>query len=165
MIKRAQHAITMAEFDSIRRAVNAGNSIRVTAEAHGVSRDTVGRIVKAKNWGAYLKWKEAYREKERKAAARRKAAQELVEATPITDPDAPEPEQIGIMDEIHEMRPSPFDSVEVGGLPDMICERIHALSRVPAAMEIIMKAVTICPESIGTIVDALYFPLFGRKNI
>ena len=179
-------AINQKTFDKIRKAAKTyqGTIAQLAAE-QGSSERTVRRILAAKNWTDY---RERTVAASHKAQAARKARAEAEKTIPhwessglfegttgataleddlvIQNPDAPaEPEQIGITDEIHEMRPKPLDTFEVSGLSDMTCDRIHALSRVPAAIEIITKAVAICPESIGTIVNALYFPLCGKKMI
>lgn len=82
----------------------------------------------------------------------------------IQNPDAPavQPEQVSIVDEFHEYRPL---VLTLGGLPPEVCERVHYLSTCPEAVEIISRAVVLCPESIQTIINALYFPIHGERAI
>lgn len=183
MSKRPNPKVNKDMFYAIRKDAMNGVSLDSLSRRYRISRDTTRRVVSSsgwKEWTAKLEQKRLrYHERKKQAAAEScpdktgdsglfsgtmgaRAMEEAAVDEVIQNPDAPE--QI-IMDELHEYRPRPLESLEFLGLPKQICERIHALSKYPAAVEIIGKAVVLCPESIGSLVNTLYFPLFGFEEI
>ena len=163
-------------FTSIRKDLGAGMSRKDAGEKYHLNPKTISRVASCPTW---LSWtqRKAARKREEAARARYKKAESCPDKTgdsglfsgttgaraideAIENPDTP-----AIVDEFHEYRPKPLEGFEFLGLPDKISERIHALSKYPEAVEIIGKAVVLCPESIGSVVNALYFPIFGTKQI
>ncbi len=168
MNKRPNPKVSREMFIAIRKDALLGVSRETLSRRYKISRDTLRRVVHASGWNewtAKLEQKRLrYHEKKMQAAAE-SCPDKAADIEVIQNPDAPavQPEQVSIMDELHEYRPGPLERVEVGGLPKQICERIHALSKYPVAVEIIGKAVVLCPEAIGSVVNSLYFPLFGME--
>lgn len=181
MSKRPNPKVKKDLFDAIRKDAMLGVSRDRLARRYRISKDTLRRVVRAsgwKEWTAKLEQKRLrYHERKMQAAAESspdktgdsglfsgtmgaRAMEETAVDEVIQNPDAPV-----IVDELHEYQPKPLERLKCLGLPKQICERIHALSQYPDAVEIIGKAVVLCPESIGSLVNTLYFPLFGVKEI
>lgn len=177
MSKRPNPKVNKDMFDAIRKDAMNGVSLDRLARRYRISRDTVRRVVSASGWKEWTDKLEQkrlrYHERKKQTAAEScpdktgdsglfsgtmgaRAMKEAAVDEVIQNPDAPV-----IVDELHEYRPDEVVTVELGGLPPEVCDRVHYLSTCPEAAEIIARAVVLCPESIQTIINALYFPIHG----
>lgn len=171
MSSRPNPKVNKDLFDAIRKDAMNGVSRDRLSRRFRISRDTVRRVVSAsgwKEWTAQLEQKRLrYHERKKQAEAEScpdktgdsglfsgtTGARAIDEA--IEDPTVPV-----IVDEFQAYRPL---VLTLGGLPPEVCERVHYLSTCPEAVEIISRAVVLCPESIQTIINALYFPIHGER--
>ena len=160
-------------FTSIRKDLADGMSRKDAGEKYHLNPKTISRVASCPTWLAWTQRKAA-RKREEAARARDKKAESCPDKSgdsglfsgttgaraideAIENPDTP-----AIVDELHEYRPI---VLTLGGLPPEVCDRVHYLSTCPEAAEIIARAVVLCPESIQTIINALYFPIHGGMAI
>ena len=172
MSKRPNPKVNKDMFDAIRKDAMNGVSLDRLSRRYRISRDTTRRVVSAsgwKEWTAKLEQKRLrYHEKKRQAAAESCPDKtgdsglfsgtmgDMVEAA--VKEAAVDPTTAVIVDELHEYLPL---VLTMSGLPPEVCDMVHYLSTCPEAAEIIARAVVLCPESIQTIINALYFPIHG----
>lgn len=170
MSSRPNPKVKKDMFDAIRADAMRGMSRERLSRKYEISRDTIRRVVSAsgwEEWTAKLEQKRLrYHERKKQTTAEScpdktgdsglfsgtTGARAIDEA--IEDPTTP-----AIVDEFQAYRPL---VLTLGGLPPEVCDRVHFLSTDPQAMEIIARAVVLCPESIQTIINALYFPIHGK---
>lgn len=178
MRNRPNPRIKKDMFDAIRKDAMLGVSRDRLSRRYRISRDTIRRVVRASGWKEWtdkLEQKRArYYERKKQAAAEScpdktgdsglfsgtmgaRAMEEAAVEEAAVDPITPV-----IVDEYHKYRPL---VLTMSGLPPEVCDRVHYLSTCPEAVDIIARAVILCPESIQTIINALYFPINGKMVI
>lgn len=172
MSKRPNPKVNKDMFDAIRKDAMNGVSLDRLSRRYRISRDTTRRVVSAsgwKEWTAKLEQKRLrYHERKKQTAAENCPDKtgdsglfsgtmgDRVEAA--VKEAAVDPTTAVIVDENHEYLPL---VLTMSGLPPEVCDRVHYLSTCPEAVDIIARAVVLCPESIQTIINALYFPIHG----
>lgn len=156
-------------FTSIRKDLDAGMSRKDAGEKYHLNPKTISRVAACPTWIAWVQRKAA-RKRDEAARARDKKAESCPDKTGDSglfsgtmgdramEEAIEDPEAATIVDELHEYMPL---VLTLGGLPPEVCDRVHYLSTCPEAMEIIARALVLCPESIQTIINALYFPIHG----